>query len=108
MIAITTSLALGACQGPGADALGRVARASESLTRIAEAHARGELDGRALATAIGAWSRTDGAAIETIAKDAARALGPALRAALAERWRTASEPLRARLGASSSEKAPPR
>lgn len=97
-----------ACADPGADALDRVVRASDALILIADRRARGELDGPALTAAIGAWARTDGAALETISKDAARALGPALRGALAERWRIASEPLLGRLSSHHDEKAPPR
>ena len=97
-----------ACADPGADALDRVVRASDALIRLAERRARGELDGPALNAAIGAWARTDGAALETIATDASRALGPALRGTLAERWRIASGPLLERLSSHHDEKAPPR
>ena len=96
------------CADPGRDALARAQDAAERLIAIAEKRSRGELEGARLAAALSAWSESEGTEIGTLSEDAARALGKARRAALAEAWRTAAEPLRKRLRAIGSENRTPR
>jgi|GEM_PF-4175209 len=92
-----------ACADPGRAALDRVTRGTDALISLAERHARGELDGPALNAALTAWERTERIEIETRSAEASRALGPDLRAALAERWRAAVERLGKRLSEPSRE-----
>lgn len=101
-------LASGACADPGRAALDRVVRGTDALIALAERHARGELDGPALNAALTAWDRTERVEIETFSAEASRALGPHLRALLAERWRLAAERLGKRLAAPKTEIPAPR
>ncbi len=98
---------LSACRDPGRDALDRLAEGTEALIDLADRHARGELDGPALNAALVAWERTERNTIEVLSVEAARALGPDLRAALAERWRGIAERLGKRLTAPSTKSPAP-
>lgn len=86
-----------ACSRPGDEAIERIEAGLNTLISLAERRDRGELDQRALTAALTAWEQTEGAEIAMLSSEAARALGPPLRAELAERWRAISERLRARL-----------
>lgn len=98
-LSIALAIAAGACADPGDEALDRITRGAERLIAIAEQRARGELDPPQTNAALAAWERTDGAAIEALVAEHARALGKASREVLAERWRHVSERLRERLSA---------
>ncbi len=56
-----------------------------------------------MTAALIAWEQSEGAEIALLSTEAARSLGPPLRAELAERWRVVSERLRGRLSAQSPE-----
>jgi len=78
-------------------AIDRVEAGLETLISLVERRDRGELDQRALTAALNAWEQSEGADIALLSTEAARSLGPSLRAELGERWRVVSERLRARL-----------
>ena len=107
-IACAIVITCSACADPGRAALERLVRGTDALIVLAERRARGELDGPALNAALVAWERTERIEIETLSADASRALGADLRAALAERWRSAAERLSKRLSAVKVEIESPR